>query len=419
MAWPPWVGGRGVSLTDVGVRRGPTMAVMHLIRLRTRRIERRRSAGDARNAILTTSIHTFGAATRPLLVRFGAMGDMVIALSLIQALHRRFGEPVDVVSSGAWTRPLLESQPGVGNLYLIRSRKMPYALSSHQQQLVRTLRERGTSPTWICDSDDKCRWLIARAGIPESHIVDLRSFPGLPREHMVDRWLRLARASPASSEASGRAFNTRGLRVPPLRVAESWRRDLDAWLREGGLAGRPIVLVQAGNRRTTKWGRPRQRPSNTKYWPEERWARVIDAVAQSEPDAEILLMGVPTESSLNEAILDQTRTRRARNVARDLPLPRLLALQERAIGMISVDTGPAHSAGALGCPLVVLFGSAHPDQYAPRSPSDAVICLREHDHPGASMLAISVDQVIDAWSTLRRAQQNDAYPLRVNAAGGR
>ena len=28
---------------------------------------------------------------RPLVVRFGAMGDMVIVLGLIEALHRRFG----------------------------------------------------------------------------------------------------------------------------------------------------------------------------------------------------------------------------------------------------------------------------------------------------------------------------------------
>ena len=31
---------------------------------------------------------------RPLVVRFGAMGDMVIVLGLIEALHRRFGVPV-------------------------------------------------------------------------------------------------------------------------------------------------------------------------------------------------------------------------------------------------------------------------------------------------------------------------------------
>ena len=36
-------------------------------------------------------------AVRPLVVRFGAMGDMVIVLGLIESLYRRFGVPVDVV----------------------------------------------------------------------------------------------------------------------------------------------------------------------------------------------------------------------------------------------------------------------------------------------------------------------------------
>ena len=40
----------------------------------------------------------------PLVVRCGAMGDMVILLSLTEGLSRRFGRPVDVVSSGGWTR---------------------------------------------------------------------------------------------------------------------------------------------------------------------------------------------------------------------------------------------------------------------------------------------------------------------------
>src|SRR5687767_12518643 len=120
---------------------------------------------------------------RPLVVRFGSMGDMVISLALIHALHKRFGTPVDVISSGSWTRPLLESQPGVGKLYLIRSRKTPYAFSPEQWELVRTLRERGPSPTWICDANDKCRWLIARAGIPASQVVDVRSLADVDREH--------------------------------------------------------------------------------------------------------------------------------------------------------------------------------------------------------------------------------------------
>ena len=183
------------------------------------------------------STHAHGPVTRPLVVRFGSMGDMVIALSLIHALHRRCGELVDVVSSGSWTRPLLESQPGVGNLYLIRSRKTPYAVSPQQQQLVRTLNARGASPTWICDSDDKCRWLIARAGIPQSHIADVRSLPEQPREHAVDRWLRFAQASLALHDVSMRAIDARA------GVRSSWRRrETDARRSGGGLAsGRPTA----------------------------------------------------------------------------------------------------------------------------------------------------------------------------------
>lgn len=355
---------------------------------------------------------------RPLVVRFGSMGDMVIALGLIQRLHERFAAPVDVVSSGAWTRALLQSQPGVGNLYLIRSRKTPYALSPQQWLLVRTLRARGASPTWICDSGDKCRLLIARAGIPATHIADVRSFPRLPREHALDHWLRFAQATPPALRAASAASEATAMKAPPLCVQDDWRSDLELWLRDQGLTGRPLILVQAGNRRTTKLGLPRKRPSNTKYWPEERWALVIDAVADAEAEAQILLTGVPRESRLNEAILHLTSTDRARNVANELPLHRLLALQERAIGMISVDTGPAHSAAALGCPTVVLFGTADPDLYAPRSANDAVICLRGEDRGRASMLGISPDDVVDAWRRLRTACRSKLrrYPSSTDSA---
>jgi heptosyltransferase-2/heptosyltransferase-3 len=337
--------------------------------------------------------------TRPLVVRFGSMGDMVISLALIHALHKRFGTPVDVISSGSWTRPLLESQPGVGKLYLIRSRKKPYAFSPEQWQLVRTLRERGPSPTWICDANDKIRWLIAHAGIPDEYIADVRSLTPVAREHAVDRWIRFAAASPAALR--GPTGIVTKPKVPPLNIPEAWRTDLDQWLRKHDLLGRPLVLIQAGNRRTMKWARPRKRASNTKYWPEQRWAEVIDSIAASHPDARILLTGVPQESALNREILDLSATPRAYDVATDLPMNRLLALQERAIGMVSVDTGPAHSAAALGCPLVVLFGTASLDHYAPRSRTGAVICLREYDQGTPSMLAITADQVIDAWKSLQ------------------
>ncbi|MBP9130120.1 MAG: hypothetical protein KBF50_07550, partial [Steroidobacteraceae bacterium] len=130
-------------------------------------------------------------AVRPLVVRFGAMGDMVIVLGLIEALHRRFGVPVDVVSSGGWTKPLLEGQSGVGNLHLIRSRRTPYALSPQQWHLVDTLRQRGAGPVWLCEAGVHARKLLTRAGVAPEWIVEADVHcPRFPSEHNLDRWLR-------------------------------------------------------------------------------------------------------------------------------------------------------------------------------------------------------------------------------------
>ena len=344
-------------------------------------------------------------AIRPLVVRFGAMGDMVIALALIEALHRRFGAPVDVVSSGSWTKPLLEGQAGVGNLYLVRSRRTPYALSRQQRRLVDSLRRRDAGPVWLCDPGEHAARLLTRAGIAPEWIISAdRDCPPLPNEHHLDRWVRFAQQSPAGlphAVSLETAAAVRDITSPPLRVLPEWREDLDAWLRTRGIVDRPLVLVQAGNKRTMRWWVHRQRATNTKYWPEERWASVIASLLRRDPRTVVVLLGVPAETRLNDDIARLARSARVINAARELPVPRLVALQERALGMISVDTGPAHSAAAVGCPLVVLFGRDVVGYYTPRSPRGAVQVLTGRLGGSNTMLGISVKDVEDAWERLQ------------------
>jgi heptosyltransferase-2/heptosyltransferase-3 len=159
-----------------------------------------------------------------------------------------------------------------------------------------------------------------------------------------------------------------------LEVGAAARLDVAAWLASLGLGARRLLLVQAGNKRTMRRG-DRRRASNTKYWPEERWGAVVDAMAARCPGHAILLLGVPSEHALNEEIRRHARAREVYNVAADLPVPRLVALLERADGMVSVDTGPAHAAAAVGLPLVVLFGAADPALYRPRgAPAAPTLC---------------------------------------------
>jgi len=349
-----------------------------------------------------------GTPARPLVVRFGAMGDLVIVLTLIEALHRRFGTPVDVVASGAWAKPLLEGQPGVGEVYLIRSRRTPYVLSPQQWRLVRALRARGPGPVWLCDYQPQALALLRRAGVTDEWLLQVeKTCPILPTEHHMDRWLRFAQQSPAALppvSAETAAHMVRGITAPPLRVLPHWRAELDAWLRAKGLAERPLVLIQAVNKRMMrKWLNPR-RASNTKYWPEERWAAVVESLLQDDPRAAVLLLGVPAEAPVNDDIARLVHNERLINIAREMSIPKLLALQERAVGMISVDTGPAHSAAALDCPLVVLFGQkGKPHRYGQRSPHGPVERLTGRIGAGPSILGISVQDVLHAWARAQRA----------------
>jgi heptosyltransferase-2/heptosyltransferase-3 len=342
----------------------------------------------------------------PLLAHFGHFGDMVMLLPLIRALSERFRAPVDLLTAGGWTRPLLQPQPGVGTIHWIRSRNDPYWITPEQWRLVDALRRRGVGPVWVCDKAEhtKGRWLLERAGIPREYIADQRDCPRAPDEHTIDRWRRFAQVLPPALQGAklpgDAAGGVEAPRVPPLVVLPEWRADLGQWLTASGLDGRPLVLVQVGSKSTTRRGRPYQRKSNRKYWPIEHWAQVIAGIAELEPDAGLLLMGVPAEAELNDEILAQARTPSARNVARELPMTRLLALLERARGMVSVDTGPAHAAAALDCPLVVIFGMEDPVEYEPRSPSGAVVTLAGHVDGQRSMLGVSPEAVIEGWQRL-------------------
>src|SRR5882757_3945886 len=111
---------------------------------------------------------------RPLAVRCGAFGDMVLLTALIRVLHAEFRCPVDIVTTGPWSEPLLSGQPGVGEILTMRSRKTPYWLSVDQQRVVRQLRARGIGPTWLCDSDQGVQHILDRAGITAADIVAAR-----------------------------------------------------------------------------------------------------------------------------------------------------------------------------------------------------------------------------------------------------
>lgn len=339
---------------------------------------------------------------RPLVIRFGAMGDMVLLTGLLQALHRRFGLPCDLLSSGGWTRPLLQGNPDLAELRLLTSRKRPYPIAPEQWRLVDWLRRRPRGPVYVCDyfSQDKLRWLLARAGVAPADCVYLRPEMVPADMHWFDAWKMFSEMAPVNF-ASYPTIEGEYPAFPKLFVDDDAQAQLHAFLHARRISG-PLLLLQPGNKRTLKRGRLGS-VGDHKSWPTSYWIELSRALLAERPEASLLLCGAPPEQPLLREIAAGSGSTRVHALGDQLPIPRLLALLTRAHSLVSIDSGPAHAGAALGCPTVVLFGATVVENWLPRgTASTLVIGLEAPQSRPRRVDEISVARVLEAWRSLAR-----------------
>ena len=301
----------------------------------------------------------------PLVLRFGALGDTVLLTALLRDLATRWGGPCDVVTGAGPQRRVLAGLDSVREVFTLPSRRTPYPLARRQWALVRWLRDRGAPPTWVFDPVPKTDWLAGRAGVPADRRLSPRQVPRPLNEHTLDYQRRLAAAVPPAWADRPPPPPTTWAE-PELVVPEADRRDCRRWIEASGWGGRPLVLIQSQSRRRNR-GR----------WPLARWAATVAGVLADLPEARVLLLGAPAEAREVETLRRACADPRVAGVAAELPLDRLFALATVAHSCISLDSGPAHVAAALGCPVVVLPGWADPRRNCPPGPPERVRVVAE------------------------------------------
>lgn len=334
-------------------------------------------------------------AAPPLAVRFGAIGDMIVLTVLLQGLAEIWGRPCDVIASGGAPGRVYRGLACVGEVVTLRSRRTPYWLSRGQRRLVRWLRRRGPSPTWAVERMDKVLWLLEKGGLPPGWVLSRQGLPRGDLEHTVHYLRRMLAERPVDLPAA--PGEPAPEPEPVLALSEAERADCRRWIAERGWEGRPLVLFQTQSRRR-KRGR----------WPGERWRAVAAAVLERLPEGRVLLIGSPDEEGELAALARGWAEARVEVAASDLPLRRLFALAAVAHSCVSLDTGPAHVASTLGCPLVVLVGMADPRRNYPwpcGAPVRMVTTVGEADWPATraeweawhEVGEIAVEPVVAAW----------------------
>jgi heptosyltransferase-2/heptosyltransferase-3 len=353
---------------------------------------------------------------RPTVFYFCRLGDMVMLSRMLNLLHRRFGLPCQVIGTGSWTSSVYEGHPDVAHVWSFH-RHYPFPFDSAWPAVRRALRDSAPGPIYICERHyrqlPRIRRMLQLAGVDPSRCVFSTDEPITGPEHLVDRLLRLGTRTPKGIQVSEYPIpDLASVDGPRLYVLNAERKQYQAWLGSRGWSGRDLILIQPGNHRSMGPRRKRWRRLNNddKWWPLERWAALLHKIHEHRSDALIVLRGSPEEVSMLQEIKDVTNLDAV--VVSGQGLRPLFALCESAHSMVSVDTGPAHVAAALGLPLAVLYGAESPLYWLPRTPAgSAVVGVGGPPESNRAQL-VSVDALFNAWL----AVTGNPYPLEANRA---
>ena len=343
-------------------------------------------------------------ARQPIVIWFGRVGDLVLLSTLCDILHRRYGTPCRLVGAGVWTAEIYRTHRDVDQVNCLR-RYTPFLFDPAWWGALRALRRSPSNPVYVCEYDPRklarIRRLLALGGTDPARCLFITQAESYREAHWVDRLVSFGRLTPPALRESDYPWPTTNppLCAPRLEVSAGARADCAAWIGAQGWSRRPLILVQPGNRRTMRGNKLRVSALDDKAWPVERWAALLRRVHAHMPEAAIVLCGAPRETLLLGWIHQAVNLPSAVFVA-EIPLERLLALCEASHSMISVDTGPAHAAAALGLPLIVMFGGHSQAQWLPRSPSGSPVIGIGGPPASTRLDQISDTTVFATWLTL-------------------
>jgi heptosyltransferase II len=177
-----------------------------------------------------------------------------------------------------------------------------------------------------------------------------------------------------------------------LHVTEERSRETRHLLHDFGVRShRPLIAICPGSTN-----------SRAKRWPAERFAAVADMLME-RVDANVVLVGAAEEFEISEEVARRMRVPPIVLTGKT-DLAQTAAVLKASDLLVTNDTGPAHVAAAVGCPVVVIFGPTNPVTTRPfsttaevmRQPPDCAPCmLRDCPIDHRCMTAVTAEDVFE------------------------
>ena len=338
---------------------------------------------------------------RILIVRLGALGDVVHAIPVAAALRRAFpAARIDWLVS-AKHREILDLVPVIDRRLVVSDRPAPGSGPSDPKgtSLLAAIRELRSSRYDVA---------IDLQGLIKSAVLARAS--GAPRvvgfaaRYSRERIARLFYTD-AYDPGRGGLYDPRETRhVVDINLGLLGMLGIDAPAREF-----PIEAVDSATARIAReqtGGRyallnPGAAWPN-KRWPPERLAAIAGELFARHGLKSVVLWGPGEEALASEVAAGANG---AAVVSPRTNIADVVALARGAAVMVSGDTGPTHIAAAVGTPIVGIYGPTRPARNGPMSPLDVTVSrdsvcqchhLRRCTRERMCLLDIEVAEVLDA-----------------------
>lgn len=322
-----------------------------------------------------------------LIVKPTALGDVAQALRVVPLLKSE-----GKVEHLAWVvdedyAPLLRLCPGVDEMILFPRRRWRKRFClSEIWAWSQELRKKGFDTVLDLQGLARSAWMTRVTGAPRRvGLESAREGAGLAyTETVEDRQVHAVdRYRSACEHLIGRPFAP-GAEADTLRAGGA--------LPEGLVPGRYTVLHPY-----SKW--------ETKLWP---WVN-HGLLAEAHPEETFVVIGQGELFPIDGPNVLDLRNSTPR-------LENLLSLLGQARALISTDSGPAHVAAVLGCPVICLFGATDPERTSPRGREVEVLfkdiscrpCLERrcrNESRMACLRLLTMQEVSETWQKLAKKSQ--------------
>ncbi len=351
-----------------------------------------------------------------LIVRMGAMGDIIHGLPAVALLRQRFPDAhIGWVIERRWTdllyaqgvapgAPLSSDKPLINETFVVDTKSWRRALLARQtrrqmRDVIHDIRSVGFQVTIDLQGSLKSA-LAAKASQAERILgpAKPREFPAqwfytekisTDRPHVVEQYAELVAPLLGGESATPKS----GAHLLPIdRASELWR---EHELSERKLSGWRYAVLSPG----AGW--------RAKEWPAKKYGELARHLAK---DGIRSLVNVgPSEGELAETVM-------ASSGGHAMPIrcniAQLIALLRHACLFVGGDTGPMHVANLMGVPVVALFGPTDPARNGPHFQPSAVLrdpaSTTSYSHSrtrDAGLRRITVEQVLFAARGLLVAVQ--------------